>query len=695
MKNALQFFLLLIIFLLISSSLFSINYTIDFTGSGLSSKIDSVIVQNLSKGTSVTIYEGNVLNLTDLTTGVLSVDKFETYQIITNKSLSFYSKCSGNTFLSVYTVDGKKIFSSCDNLNKGLNTYYYSLPMGVYFLKIEGDNYTYKIKIISQSNVFTKLAFDFNSHRIGYSNKPFKNKNSETTMLYSVGDQLLFKGFSGVYNTIVTDKPLESKTIDFEFFECKDESGNNYSTVRIGTQVWMAENLAYLPFVSGGVGVYSYSLPHYYVLGNESKDLTVAMNNPNYKKYGALYNWTAASTASPKGWHLPSEEEVFELKNFLVINSYSIGDSVNYIAKSLSSTVGWTANESFGTPGCEPSLNNATGFSALQCGVHYNSYYSVNGWNSWWIKSVINIPEERAKGYFGGFSDMQIDTTIAKSMGIYSAFSELYINYDIKATGNSVRCIKNQKPAISTSEITAIDFSSFNCGGVINYDGGAVVSKRGVCWSTNSNPTIDLSTKTIDGNGTGNFSSVVSGLLPNITYYVRAYATNSEGTAYGNEIIFKTSSLKIGDFYQGGKIAYIFQYGENGYVEGEVHGLIVALNDQSIGARWGNDSSTGATARSIGWGMSNSLKIIYNNGDGSYAAKICADLVVDNYSDWYLPSIDELSKLNNINLTSGQGYWSSTEISNTYAACKFFGNTGGPATNIKATAYRVRAIRSF
>jgi|GEM_PF-254528 len=92
-------------------------------------------------------------------------------------------------------------------------------------------------------------------------------------------------------------------------------------------------------------------------------------------------------------------------------------------------------------------------------------------------------------------------------------------------------------PTLSaTSAATAITSSSFTTGGSIGSDGGALVTARGVVWNTSTNPTISLSTKTTDGTGIGNFSSSVTGLTSGVTYYVRAYATNSVGTKYGPEI---------------------------------------------------------------------------------------------------------------------------------------------------------------
>jgi hypothetical protein len=97
-------------------------------------------------------------------------------------------------------------------------------------------------------------------------------------------------------------------------------------------------------------------------------------------------------------------------------------------------------------------------------------------------------------------------------------------------------------PAIATNSISNITSSAASSGGNISTDGGASVTARGVCWSTSQNPTVSLSTKTTDGSGTGSFTSSISGLQSGTTYYVRAYATNSVGTAYGSQVSFTTTS---------------------------------------------------------------------------------------------------------------------------------------------------------
>jgi hypothetical protein len=94
-------------------------------------------------------------------------------------------------------------------------------------------------------------------------------------------------------------------------------------------------------------------------------------------------------------------------------------------------------------------------------------------------------------------------------------------------------------PTVTTTAISDIDKTTATGGGNVTADGGATVTARGICWSTSQNPTVSDS-YTTDGTGTGSFTSAMTGLNANTTYYVRAYATNSTGTTYGEEVSFTT-----------------------------------------------------------------------------------------------------------------------------------------------------------
>ena len=102
----------------------------------------------------------------------------------------------------------------------------------------------------------------------------------------------------------------------------------------------------------------------------------------------------------------------------------------------------------------------------------------------------------------------------------------------------TVNCLA---PTVTTKSVTNITKTTATCSGRITSAGGATVTARGICWSTSHNPTLSGS-HTTNGSGTGSFTSNLTDLMPNTTYYVRAYATNSVGTSYGSEKSFKTDN---------------------------------------------------------------------------------------------------------------------------------------------------------
>ena len=161
--------------------------------------------------------------------------------------------------------------------------------------------------------------------------------------------------------------------------------GNVYKTVTIGSQVWMAENLKYLPSVVGS-DVGSNTSPCYYVYGYNGTDVNEAKSTSNYNTYGVLYNWPASmggstsSTANPSGvqgvcpsgWHLPSDSEWKQLVDYLG------GENVAGGKLKESGTEHWN-NPNVGA-------TNETGFSALPGGYRSidGSFYRIEYYGFWW-----------------------------------------------------------------------------------------------------------------------------------------------------------------------------------------------------------------------------------------------------------------------------------------------------------------------
>jgi hypothetical protein len=266
------------------------------------------------------------------------------------------------------------------------------------------------------------------------------------------------------------------------------------------------------------------------------------------------------------------------------------------------------------------------------------------------------------------------------------------------AYGNEIS-FKTLGPTVTTTSISGITATTATSGGTIISDGVSTITARGICWSTSVNPTASLTTRTINGSGTGSFTSSITGLTANTTYYVRAYATYISGTSYGPEISFNT--ILIGADYQGGKVAYVLQPGDPGYIEGQTHGLIAAPSDQSSNMQWWNGTNilTGATGTGLGTGNANTNSIVTAQGAGNYAAKLCYDLSTGGYTDWYLPSKDELNKFYmNRDVIGGftidANYWSSTEVNSSDSYGQYFAS-GQQISFNKSVAIRVRAIRSF
>jgi uncharacterized protein (TIGR02145 family) len=447
-----------------------------------------------------------------------------------------------------------------------------------------------------------------------------------------------------------------------------DIDGNVYNTVQIGTQCWTQSNLKVSKYRNGDsiitdldnnqwssstTGAYAV---YYNILANDST-------------YGKLYNWYVVNDSRglcPTGWHVPSDVEW-----------NTLGTSVS--GSALRSTTGWYGPNAAG-------VTNSSGFTALPGGFRRNdgAYYQGGQDGFWW------------------------SSTNAGSGTAWCRFLTYDSDGGLRRTGNghdfrygfSVRCIKDSLgfgsamiPTVTTAIATAITSNSATLGGNVTSDGGSTVTSRGLAYGTLTTPTIS-DNFTYEGSGLGSFTTTLTGLSPLGTYYARAYATNSVGTSYGNEIVFSTS-ISIGDTYGGGIVFYIDGTGQ--------HGLISAPSNQGR-IVWGCYGSNlmGNFSTALGSGLSNTNFILNGCLARPIAASVCADLVLNGFDDWFLPSRDELSLMyNNLsqqgigNFSTGDWYWSSSQIDANGAWPVNF-HTGSIGEDpSKSNGLIVRAVRAF
>ena len=307
-----------------------------------------------------------------------------------------------------------------------------------------------------------------------------------------------------------------------------DIDGYVYHTVKIGTQIWMVEDLKTTKYSNGDL------------IGTSSpigKDLTYEDspkyqwaydgNNSNALKYGRLYTWYAATDSrkiAPKGWHVASDNEWKMLQNYLIANGYNYDGTKtnNKTAKSLSSTSLWNTCLIEGAIGTDLTKNNSSGFTAVPAGYRgvEGAFYILNWVSDHWTSTEDS--SDFARMYALGYT--------SPDLGYYSRN---------KKYGISVRCVKDtlSLPVLVTTPVSNITEVSASSGGHITSDGGSAITARGVCFSTSAQPTI-LNRKTTENNDSVQFISQIRGLSGDSTYCLRAYATNHIGTAYGNQISF-------------------------------------------------------------------------------------------------------------------------------------------------------------
>jgi uncharacterized protein (TIGR02145 family) len=425
--------LLFLLYLAGYSCLQAQPYQITFTGSGLSSTVATVVVQNLTQGTTLTLAGTDIL---ELVTVIGISDHFITkgeILIYPNPSestsrLEFFNKQPGDVRIELFDATGKLLLRNDEYLLEGNHSYRLGgLKSGVYFLKVSTPAGSYSERVISTGNAQGVPVLEY----IGITQKMLHQPKLTSPagiiqMQYNAGEMLLFKGISGNYSRVITLLPTQNQNVDFDFIACTDGDGNHYPVVTIGTQTWMAENLkttkyknsTAIPLVTDNTAWANLSTPAYCWYDNDSSTYGSV--------YGALYNWFSVETGNlcPTGWHVPTDLEWQTLEMHLGM-SQSAANSTGWRGTDEGGKMKEAGMAHWNSP--NTGATNSSGFTALPGG--YRGYgsggFNVIGYDGYWWSSTApstTIAWYRVLGYF--------DSNVGRG------------NYDEKG-GFSVRCVRD------------------------------------------------------------------------------------------------------------------------------------------------------------------------------------------------------------------------------------------------------------
>jgi uncharacterized protein (TIGR02145 family) len=400
------------------------NYLITFAGSGASTTVSTVKVENLTKGTSLTLNGDDILRLTG-TVGISQVDykklsgmKLYPNPMTGNSILQISPPVEGNAIITVFDMTGRLVAQIQSFLEKYQQEFRLSgISSGLYLISVKGNTYQYSEKLLCNGSSEGTISIEKISNNQAVIEKTSKmdHKGDQATvdMLFTYGDRLKFTATSGNYSTVLTDIPTDNKTVTFKLLACTDSDNSNYPVVQIGTQVWMAENLratkyrngTAIPLVPGtNEGWLNLNTPAYCWYNNDE--------SANKASYGALYNWYTVNTGNlcPTGWHVPNDEEWRTLTTYL--------GGLNAAGGKLKET-GTTHWASPNT-----SATNETGFTALPGGTLCHSFIYIGNFGLWWsVTEILTISAwNRYLSYNSG---------------------TVVFDYPYKVCGLSVRCLKD------------------------------------------------------------------------------------------------------------------------------------------------------------------------------------------------------------------------------------------------------------
>ena len=401
------------------------DYFITFAGTGASNSVETVIVKNLTQGTSVTMAGTSVLHIALNTTGVESTNQDKNNQVLFSPNpMKDYSRMQfdlpegGNTIITLFDISGRKLAERKDVLSEGQHTYrLQGINVGIYFITIRSDKFSINGRLLCSESNNNDANIIYENTTLPLEKKSIsKGINEEVVVLALPGDWFSMEGRSGNYGTVVTGVPSSSGTETFEFVPCTDGSSNNYSVVKIGNQLWMAGNLnttkyndnTPIPNVTDDAVWGAMTAAAYCDYNNSAANSVI---------YGKLYSFEVGASSNPRnvcptGWHVPFDLEWTTLTNYLS------GEDV----------AGGKLKETRLTHWVNPNTGatNETGFTALPAGQrsHFGTFNAIGLYGHWWSANELDT-------WFAWYRVMSCNSIIVIR-------SSNWKNY-----GLSIRCLRN------------------------------------------------------------------------------------------------------------------------------------------------------------------------------------------------------------------------------------------------------------
>ena len=271
-------------------------------------------------------------------------------------------------------------------------------------------------------------------------------------------------------------------------------------------------------------------------------------------------------------------------------------------------------------------------------------------------------------------------------------------------SGFDMGCYENDNlPAVTTTTASSISSTTASSGGNVTSGGSSSVTARGVCWSTSANPTISDS-KTTDGSGTGSYTSSITGLSTSITYHIRAYATNTAGTAYGSDKTFTTSGpLSAGTYYVDVQNGNDSNDGSQANPWKTLHHAISEINNAATGTyiliMAAGTYKTGNGEADTAITLSQNDVTIIGAGDASIGASDITVVIDGTGAEGWSKGIEITGSnviIRGLSITNfSEGIEISAGTENVVRHCKINNNSTGIIIGADASNYKVRSCEIY